>query len=60
KVGEQCPVAEGPWLLGNRSFANKPPVFTPFRSNELHRAGLPEQQRLAFNNRLSLTLSHWN
>ncbi|CAF1163269.1 unnamed protein product [Didymodactylos carnosus] len=35
------------------SFANKPPVLTSFRSNERRRAGLTEQQRLAFNNRLS-------
>ncbi|CAF4572252.1 unnamed protein product, partial [Didymodactylos carnosus] len=47
------PVPSHTFILGDRGFANKPPIITPYRKNELQRSGITEFQRLLYNQTLA-------
>jgi hypothetical protein len=47
------PIPPFTFLLGDRGFANKPPIVTPYRRNELQRADVTLFQRWIFNTTFS-------
>lgn len=47
------PIPPFTYILGDRGFANKPPILTPYRRNELRNADVTPFQRWIFNATLS-------
>ena len=47
------PIPPFTYILGDRGFANKPPILTPYRRNELPHADVTSFQRWIFNATLS-------
>lgn len=52
------PIPPYTYILGDRGFANKPPVITPYRRNELRHADITSFQRWIFTPVIRLR-SHW-
>ncbi|CAF1319700.1 unnamed protein product [Didymodactylos carnosus] len=53
QVGLNNPIPPNTFILDDRGFANKPPIITPYRKNELPHAGITEFQRFLYNKTLS-------
>jgi hypothetical protein len=47
------PIPPFTYILGDRGFANEPPILTPYRRNELKKANVTSFQRWIFNATLS-------